>query len=62
MANAYAITHDASVYAGPDKFNPDRYLPVAEGGGGEPLPVGHFGFGRRYGHLLYFMIIRTALT
>lgn len=50
MANAYAITHDASVYAEPDKFNPDRYLPVAEGGAGEPLPVGHFGFGRRYGH------------
>lgn len=48
MANAYAITHDVSVYAEPDMFNPDRYLPIAEGGAGEPLPVGHFGFGRRY--------------
>jgi cytochrome P450 len=47
MANAYAITHDAAVYTDPDKFYPDRYLPVSEGGAGEPLPVGHFGFGRR---------------
>jgi hypothetical protein len=48
MANAYAITHDALVYAEPDTFNPDRYIPADEGGAGEPLPVGHFGFGRRY--------------
>jgi cytochrome P450 len=48
MANAYAITHDVSVYTEPDVFNPDRYVPVAEGGAGEPLPVGHFGFGQRY--------------
>lgn len=48
MANAYAITHDVSVYAEPNIFNPDRYVPVADGGAGEPLPVGHFGFGRRY--------------
>jgi cytochrome P450 len=47
MANAYAITHDESVYKDPDTFNPDRYLSVDEGGAGEPLPVGHFGFGRR---------------
>jgi cytochrome P450 len=47
MANAHAITRDPSVYSKPDKFNPDRYIPTSEGGLGEPLPVGHFGFGRR---------------
>ena len=47
MANAHAITHDLSVYSEPDRFNPDRYIPASEGGLGEPLPVGHFGFGRR---------------
>ncbi|CAK7565429.1 MAG: hypothetical protein SEPTF4163_003346 [Sporothrix epigloea] len=40
-ANARAITHDASVYAHPDAFEPERYAR------GEPLPVGQFGFGRR---------------
>jgi cytochrome P450 len=48
MANAHAITHDPSVYAEPDRFNPDRYIPTSEGGAGEPLPVSQFGFGRRY--------------
>jgi cytochrome P450 len=47
MANAHAITHDPAVYSEPNKFDPDRYIPVSEGGTGEPLPVGHFGFGRR---------------
>ena len=41
-ANAYAIAHDERVYKNPQDFNPDRY------GGGEPYPVGNFGFGRRY--------------
>ncbi|RDA84575.1 hypothetical protein CP532_1126 [Ophiocordyceps camponoti-leonardi (nom. inval.)] len=46
-ANAWAMTHDESVYENPDDFNPNRYLPVEEGGFGEPYPVGQFGFGRR---------------
>ncbi|RBR06433.1 uncharacterized protein FIESC28_11056 [Fusarium coffeatum] len=41
-ANAYAIAHDERVYKNPQDFNPDRY------GGGEPYPIGNFGFGRRY--------------
>jgi len=47
IANAYAILHDASIYADQQEFNPDRYISASEGGAGEPLPVGHFGFGRR---------------
>jgi len=39
--------HDSSVYTNPETFNPDRYIPTSEGGLGEPLPVGPFGFGRR---------------
>ena len=46
-ANARAMTHDESVYHEPDEFDPDRYTPVEEGGRGEPLPSGHFGYGRR---------------
>ncbi|KAK5991065.1 Cytochrome P450 monooxygenase [Cladobotryum mycophilum] len=46
-ANARAMTHDESVYSRPDDFEPGRYAPVEEGGRGEPLPNGHFGFGRR---------------
>jgi cytochrome P450 len=46
-ANARAMTHDERVYSSPDEFNPDRYVPKAEGGLGEPLPKGQFGFGRR---------------
>jgi hypothetical protein len=34
MANAWAITHDSSVYSDPDKFNPDRYIPISEAGAG----------------------------
>lgn len=40
-ANARAMTHDPRTYCDPDTFDPDRFLR------GEPLPVGHFGFGRR---------------
>ncbi|EXJ84725.1 hypothetical protein A1O3_05396 [Capronia epimyces CBS 606.96] len=46
-ANAYAMTHDERYYSDPDDFNPDRYLPPDQGGRGEPLPEGPFGFGRR---------------
>ncbi|OQV04034.1 hypothetical protein CLAIMM_08984 [Cladophialophora immunda] len=47
FANAYAMTHDERVYSDPDAFNPDRYTPTDQGGRGEPLPEGSFGFGRR---------------
>lgn len=47
FANAYAMTHDERIYSDPDSFDPDRYLPASEGGKGEPLPEGSFGFGRR---------------
>ncbi|KAK3685203.1 cytochrome P450 [Podospora appendiculata] len=45
--NVWAMLHDEAVYARPLSFWPERYLPVEEGGNGEPLPVGNFGFGRR---------------
>ncbi|KAH8749038.1 cytochrome P450 [Hyaloscypha finlandica] len=47
IANAWAMLHDPDIYKDPLKFNPDRFLPVSESGGGEPIPMGHFGFGRR---------------
>ncbi|KAE8443942.1 hypothetical protein EG329_001252 [Mollisiaceae sp. DMI_Dod_QoI] len=46
-ANAQAMTHDERVYSDPEIFNPDRYVSKEEGGLGEPLPEGPFGFGRR---------------
>ncbi|KAK1238609.1 hypothetical protein MKX07_004185 [Trichoderma sp. CBMAI-0711] len=46
-ANARAMTHDETVYQNPDDFDPDRYVPLKEGGRGEPFPRGQFGFGRR---------------
>ena len=46
-ANARAMTHDERVYREPNTFDPDRYIPVEEGGRGEPFPNGQFGFGRR---------------
>ncbi|KAK4157185.1 hypothetical protein C8A00DRAFT_11913 [Chaetomidium leptoderma] len=45
--NIWAMCHDEAVYADPFRFWPDRYRPKEEGGNGEPLPVGNFGFGRR---------------
>ncbi|KAK3328214.1 cytochrome P450 [Cercophora scortea] len=45
--NVWAMMHDEAVYARPFCFWPERYLSVEEGGNGEPLPVGNFGFGRR---------------
>ncbi|KAL4962873.1 cytochrome P450 [Aspergillus stella-maris] len=47
FANAYAMSRDERYYSSPEQFNPDRYVPVSEGGKGEPLPEGPFGFGRR---------------
>ena len=47
LFNAFAISHDESIYADPWRFDPDRYLPREEGGRGESLPTAHFGFGRR---------------
>ncbi|KAH6880527.1 cytochrome P450 [Thelonectria olida] len=46
-ANARAMTRDERVYSDPEDFNPDRYIPIGQGGKGEPLPNGQFGFGRR---------------
>ena len=45
--NVWAMLHDESIYAEPFRFRPERFKPIDEGGGGEPLPVGNFGFGRR---------------
>ncbi|RDW65912.1 uncharacterized protein DSM5745_09651 [Aspergillus mulundensis] len=47
FANAYAMSRDERYYSSPEEFNPDRYIPVSEGGRGEPHPEGPFGFGRR---------------
>ncbi|KAH8810743.1 cytochrome P450 [Xylogone sp. PMI_703] len=47
IANSWAMTHDPNVYKDPFEFNPDRFLPASDGGTGEPIPVGPFGFGRR---------------
>ncbi|KAL2828677.1 cytochrome P450 [Aspergillus cavernicola] len=47
FANAWAMSRDERYYSAPDDFNPARYIPQSEGGKGEPLPEGPFGFGRR---------------
>jgi cytochrome P450 len=46
-ANAWAMSRDERHYSNPEEFAPERYIPAAEGGKGEPLPDGPFGFGRR---------------
>ncbi|KAF7545642.1 hypothetical protein G7046_g9514 [Stylonectria norvegica] len=46
-ANAWAMSRDENIYSSPNDFIPERYAPVSEGGRGEPLPDGPFGFGRR---------------
>ncbi len=45
--NVWAMNHDERVYKDPFVFWPERYLGREEGGNGEPLPMGNFGFGRR---------------
>ncbi|KAI9646142.1 hypothetical protein NHQ30_005582 [Ciborinia camelliae] len=45
--NTWAMSRDQDVYKDPDQFNPDRYVPVEQGGLGEPYLKGPFGFGRR---------------
>lgn len=45
--NTWAMSRDKAVYQDPDLFNPDRYIPVEQGGAGEPYLKGPFGFGRR---------------
>lgn len=32
FANAQAMTRDERIYSSPDEFDPDRYMPVEEGG------------------------------
>lgn len=45
--NAWAMSRDETTYKNPDMFDPNRYLPKEEGGAGEPILQGPFGFGRR---------------
>lgn len=48
FGNAWAMSRDERHYSSPEDFFPERYMPIAEGGKGEPLPDGiPFGFGRR---------------
>ncbi|KAL1699156.1 cytochrome P450 [Schizophyllum commune] len=67
ISNAFAMTHDEDMYTDPWRFDPDRYLPLNEGGRGEPLPAAHFGFGRRtcpgryLGEASVFIAIATIL-
>lgn len=57
------MTHNENTYESPDEFNPDRFKPQSEGGAGEPLPIGQFGFGRRLEHLcLFSSFFGTKLT
>ncbi|KFH47724.1 O-methylsterigmatocystin oxidoreductase-like protein [Hapsidospora chrysogenum ATCC 11550] len=46
-ANVQAMGRDPRVYRDPERFYPERYESVEDGGLNEPLPSGHFGFGRR---------------
>ncbi|KAL3417422.1 cytochrome P450 1A2 [Phlyctema vagabunda] len=68
MANASAIHHDPNVYKSPETFDPTRYVPVSQGGRGEPFPIAHFGFGRRIcpgqhlGAASVWMVIVTMLA
>jgi len=63
--NTYAFSKDASVYQDPDKFEPERFIPVKEGGRGEPYLSGPFGFGRRIcvgRHLAHASVVSMLAT
>ncbi|KAI0490342.1 putative O-methylsterigmatocystin oxidoreductase [Xylaria cf. heliscus] len=45
--NVRAMSRNERIYSSPEDFLPDRYEPVAQGGRGEPVLKGPFGFGRR---------------
>ncbi|KAI0096422.1 putative O-methylsterigmatocystin oxidoreductase [Nemania sp. FL0031] len=45
--NVKAMSRDERYYSSPEEFYPERYNPTIDGGRGEPLPHGPFGFGRR---------------
>ncbi|KAJ7600409.1 cytochrome P450 [Mycena floridula] len=47
IPNIYAMTHDKSRYSDPESFNPSRFMPTSEGGGGETFFPVNFGWGRR---------------
>ncbi|KAI5833905.1 cytochrome P450 [Schizophyllum commune Tattone D] len=67
LFNNFAMGHDEAIYTDPWEFDPDRYVPREQGERGEPLPVGHFGFGRRacpgrlVGEASVFIAIATML-
>ncbi|KAJ8520725.1 hypothetical protein ONZ45_g2492 [Pleurotus djamor] len=49
MFNLKGMSLDEAAYADPTTFNPTRFLPKAQGGGGEPpFSTSLFGFGRRF--------------
>ncbi|KAJ3570930.1 hypothetical protein NP233_g4088 [Leucocoprinus birnbaumii] len=45
--NLWGLCRDEKIYKDASVFNPSRYLPVPEGGNGEPRPAAPFGLGRR---------------
>ena len=45
--NVRAMSRDQRHYSSPEEFLPERYELITQGGRGEPLPEGPFGFGRR---------------
>lgn len=45
--NTWAMSRDERVYREPERFCPERYAGVGDGGWGEPYLKGPFGFGRR---------------
>ncbi|KAJ7061698.1 cytochrome P450 [Mycena amicta] len=47
FANIKGMTLDGKIYANPERFMPERYLPSASDAEPEPFFLGKFGFGRR---------------
>ncbi|KAJ7600385.1 cytochrome P450 [Mycena floridula] len=47
IPNIYAMNHDESKYLDSYSFNPSRFMPKSEGGGGETFYPVNFGWGRR---------------